>query len=418
MNVLWITFTMFPEALNLMGNSQKHKGSGGWLFNYAESLLDTCGDLTLRVAIVNNLIPNYQFVKGERIGYYLIPFGKGFNSFNHGYDAVWKRIKKEFNPDVVHVHGIETSLALTYMKACGPEHVVCSIQGLPNIISRYLLHGTSRKEILRNITIRDVLRCNNYLSLVKNDKKKDGLIKETMMLSNNFIGRTEWDKAHIWAVNPKASYFFCNETLRKGFYLKRWEYCKCVPHTVFVSATKGIHNLIKALPIVQREYPDLKVMVATGGNLFQPNRKKRLMMTGYEYLIRRQIHSLHLDSCVCFLGPLTEEQMVDNYLKANVFVSPSTCENSSNSVCEAQLLGVPVVASYVGGMHDLIPDKSCGKLFRCEEYEMLAKFICDYFENANTFDNTAMRERAMARHDALVNANRTIEIYKAVQNQQ
>ena len=109
---------------------------------------------------------------------------------------------------------------------------------------------------------------------------------------------------------------------------------------------------------------------------------------------------------------------MDNYLKANVFVSPSTCENSSNSVCEAQLLGVPVVASYVGGMHDLIQDKSCGRLFRCEEYEMLAKFICDYFENANTFDNTAMRERAMARHDALANANRTIEIYKAVQNQQ
>ena len=409
---------MFPEALELIGVSQKHKGSGGWLFNHAEALLSSCDKIDLRVAIVNSQIPCYQFVKGERIGYYLIPIGKGFDSYHHGYDGFWLKIKEDFHPDVVHVHGIETSLALTYMKACGPENVVISIQGLPNIIGRYLLHGTSRKEILKYITIRDALRCNNYLSLVKNDLKKEGMIKETMMLSKNFIGRTEWDKAHIWAVNPKSSYYFCNETLRKGFYSKQWKYSQCVPHSIFVSATKGIHNLIKALPLVQREYPDLKVMVATGGNLFQPNRKKRLMMTGYENFIRHQIHSLHLDSCVCFLGPLTEELMVDNYLKANVFVNPSTCENSSNSVCEAQLLGVPVVASYVGGMHDLIPDKSCGRLFRCEEYEMLAKYICEFFESANTFDNKEMREVAMARHDALANAKRTIEIYKAVHNQQ
>ena len=80
MNVLWITFTMFPEALNLMGNSQEHKGSGGWLFNYAESLLDTCDDLTLRVAIVNNLM---QSINLSVVG---IPiFSKYTSNFAPGY---------------------------------------------------------------------------------------------------------------------------------------------------------------------------------------------------------------------------------------------------------------------------------------------------------------------------------------------
>lgn len=416
MKILWVTFTMFPEPLRLTGGESGHKGSGGWLFNYAEAILNMDAGTELRIAIVHGSISKYQFVKGERIGYYLIPINKGFDSFNHGYDIFWKSIHDEFMPDVVHVHGIESSLALTYMRVCGNDNVVCSIQGLPNIIGRYLLHGLSRKDIVRSITIRDFLRGNNYFSLVKKDLKKDEMIRETMKLSKYFIGRTKWDKAHLWAVNPLATYFFCNETLRNGFYSKKWDFNNCSPHTVFVSATKGLHNLIKALPLVQREYPDVRVLVATGGNLFQPTRKKKLMMTGYENYIRRQIKSLKLESNVVFLGPLTEEQMVDNYLGANVFVNPSTCENSSNSVCEAQLLGVPVIASYVGGMHDLIPNESCGRLYRCEEYEMLASFICDTFKNSQSFDNTLMRGLAKKRHDPDTNARKTFEIYKSIQN--
>ena len=57
-------------------------------------------------------------------------------------------------------------------------------------------------------------------------------------------------------------------------------------------------------------------------------------------------------------------------------------------------------------------------MYRSEEYEMLAKYVCDLFEYSSTFDNTEMRQLALKRHNASTNAKRTIEIYKAVQNQQ
>lgn len=42
------------------------------------------------------------------------------------------------------------------------------------------------------------------------------------------------------------------------------------------------------------------------------------------------------------LGPLNEEKMHEQYLKANVFVIPSVIENSPYSLSEAMMLGVPV----------------------------------------------------------------------------
>jgi glycosyltransferase involved in cell wall biosynthesis len=49
-------------------------------------------------------------------------------------------------------------------------------------------------------------------------------------------------------------------------------------------------------------------------------------------------------------------------LSANVFVHPSYIDNSPNSVCEAQITGVPVIACNVGGISSLIKNNETGLL--------------------------------------------------------
>lgn len=416
MKILWLTFTVFPEAFNIYSGSKEHRGSGGWLFSSATSLLKQPGDIEICVAMVSSCFTEFKFLCGERLLYYTIPSGKGFDKYHHGYDNYWQIIESEYRPDVVHVHGLESSIGLSYIRVCGNSNVVCSLQGLPNIIARYLMHGLTLKEMLKNTTVRDMARFNTYLSSVKANARKDTMVKEMMLECNNFIGRTEWDKTHLWTVNPNANYFFCNETLRSNFYNNIWQYEKCRPHTIFISAMKGLHIFLKALPIIVRQYPDTQVFVATGGNLVHDDIRSKLMMTGFEHMIKNRIRKFKIEKYIHFLGPLNEEQMVKHYLQANVFVCPSTCENSSNSVCEAQLLGVPLVASYVGGMADLIPNDSCGVMYRSEEYEMLSKKVCDIFEKSSSFDNREMRSVALKRHDAKINAERTIEIYTTIIN--
>ena len=108
------------------------------------------------------------------------------------------------------------------------------------------------------------------------------------------------------------------------------------------------------------------------------------------------------------------ESMKKQYLKCNVFVSPSGIENSPNSVCEAQMLGVPVVASYVGGTPDMIPDSKCGFLYRFEDIEMLAYYIKKVFREESNFDGSHEMNVAHNRHDPKANMEQLIRIYKDI----
>ena len=57
-----------------------------------------------------------------------------------------------------------------------------------------------------------------------------------------------------------------------------------------------------------------------------------------------------LEEKIEFLGSHTAQGMKEAFLEANVFVLPSTIENSPNSLGAAMLLGVPCEASAVGGV--------------------------------------------------------------------
>ena len=413
MRVLWISFVLFPEASVLSGKEITHRGSGGWLFAAAEALLDTNLGIELRVATVSPGIKEFVFLHGERTDYYLIPYGRGFNKYHHGYDEYWKAIKNEFHPDVVHVHGIESSLALSYMNVCGNENVVCSIQGLFNVIARYMFYGLPKRELLFNTTLRDVIR-GSYFRLQRDYLRRQGFIEDTMKKGRYFIGRTSWDRAHLWAVNPNAEYLYCNETLRRSFYTNKWAYKNCQPHSIFLSSIKGLPLFLRALRIVVKYYPDVVVRIAGDTSISKRSFRDRIRRTGYEKLVINRINRYELSHYLFFLGSLSEDEIRKEYLQANVFVNPSQIENSSNSVGEAQLMGVPLIASYVGGMSDLIPDISCGIMYRFDEYEMLARAICDVFEMSRGFDNSRMIAVAKERHDKTKNAMRTASLYQYI----
>ena len=90
---------------------------------------------------------------------------------------------------------------------------------------------------------------------------------------------------------------------------------------------------------------------------------------------------MDLERNVVFTGPLDEEKMCQRYLKSNVFVCPSSIENSPNSLGEAMVLGVPCVASDVGGVSDMLKHKEEGFVYQTDAPYMLAHYVCEIFEN-------------------------------------
>lgn len=409
MNILWITNTVFPEATALLtGNKNDLKSSGGWMVAGAASLVSD-ENIRLAVASIAN-IDKLIHLQGNKIDYYLIPKGAGNNHINHDYEAYFKRICDEFRPDVTHIHGTEFSHGLAFVEACGAEHVVVSIQGICNEIGNHYLDGLSYKDVIKNITIRDIIKGTLFAekkSWLKRGEYERAILKKV----KHVIGRTEWDHAFVWAVNNKIKYHKCNETLRPEFYSDHWQYDKCRPHTIFVSQAyypiKGLHQLIKALPMILREYSDVKVRIA-GNNVLEYGIKHR---TSYFQYLRTLIQKNKLHDCIHFCGVLSAEEMKQEYLLANVFVCPSSIENSSNALCEAVLLGVPVLASHVGGLPSMM-EGQLQNLYRFDDVELLASKICNVFANEENQSNCI--DIARKRHNAETNTNTLLDIYKMI----
>lgn len=413
MKVLWITNIVFPEANTLLTGKGSLKASGGWLLGAAEILCEQPG-ISLTIAAISAGVKKLTRLEGEKITYYLLPCGKGNKRVNHEYEPMWKQIAVELDPDVVHLHGTEFSHGLAYLEACGPANVCVSIQGLVSAYTPYYYYGLTTCEIRKSMTVLSILQ-GGILKGYRDFKKRGAIEKEIIRRVHHIIGRTSWDKELTWAINPNANYHHGGETLRSDFYKgKTWNYEACTPHSIFVSQAtfpiKGLHMLLRAMPIVLSHYPDATLRVAGGDVARTKGGKELLKLSNYGAIIRKLIKRNHLEHCVSFTGQLDGEGMRNEYLKCNVFVCPSSIENSPNSLGEAQILGVPVVASYVGGIPDMMKGDE-EHLYRFEEVEMLAYKICELFELGGSINTEQMRQRALRRHDPVANVNELLSIY-------
>lgn len=283
-------------------------------------------------------------------------------------------------PNVVHIWGTEYSHTVAMLRACVNrgilDRVVVNIQGLMSACARNYLSGIP--EEYRK------LKLDNVASIEEEKRVFEGHGRceiESIKMSKHVIGRTDWDRSSVEAINPAIEYHFCNEILRDRFYEEAgtWRYEKCQKYTIFVSQAsypvKGFHYLLEALPVVIRRFPNTRVYVA-GTNILSG-----IHENPYGLYLYNLIKQFDLISHIYFLGSLNEEQMIKQYKDANVFVCPSTIENSSNSLKEARIIGVPSVISYVGGSYSGVLFGENGFLYPHNEPNLMAYYICKLLEN-------------------------------------
>ena len=418
MKILWVSLVAFPPLSKKLG--QQNPSHCGWLYSSAKMLLHNNSDIKLGV-IVYCHDKHFEEYEIEGITYYMVPT-KNISKTDKKQICYCQEAIQRFSPDLIHIHGTEHSLAKAVCIANNSKiKTLANIQGLAGPISRYADGGLTLYDKLTNITPLDFYRGTSLLN-IKRSFQHRGMC-ENFVISNitDIIGRTQWDYDHALTMNPDIRYHFMNETLRDSFYEEPiWHYAKCIKHTIFVSNSgtplKGAHQVLKALPIILRKFPDTKVNFC-GSSVMSNDLKTMLRFQGYHLYLRRLVKKLKLENYVSFLGNLTEQQMKQEFLNANVYVLPSAIENSPNSLCEAQILGVPVIASYCGGVPTLVEHGKTGFLYRFEEHEMLAHTIIRIFEK-NDFCNLSSTEREIAhkRHDKTQNVICLVDIYKKILN--
>lgn len=413
MKILWLSNVIFPEACKEL-NIQP-PAVGGWMHASASALLES--DPSIQLTVVSMYTGSaLKCINKYAICYYLVPNPTGIQTYNQDLEKYFKQIQEECNPDLVHIHGSEYPHSLAFIKGCKQQNVVVSIQGLVGSYADYYLGGIPESTIKKCITIRDVIRKDSLLIQQKNMRQRGMYERELIKSVKHIIGRTSWDKAHCWEMNPDIHYHFCNETLRPSFYSSQWKYETCRTHSIFLSQAhypiKGIQQVIKALPIILKHYPDTQVYVA-GNNFIKTSFLKR---NGFSDYLQKIMTHYQVKDKITFLGILNEEQMTKQYVEANVFICPSSIENSPNSVGEAQLIGTPCVASYVGGTMDMIEEGKTGLLYRFEETTILAQRVCQIFADDTLAKALSREERIVAscRHNKEFNAKQLYSIYKSI----
>ena len=417
MNILWITNGLLPEATEILGGAKELKGSGSWILALAERLIKI-PNVTLTIATVDNQYGDLVRIKGEKINYYLIHGGRrGYYKINHSLEPYWKIINDEVKPDVIHIHGTEYTHGLAWLEACGADRTCVSLQGLISVIGHFYSYGLSRED--RKIARLHYLLFNRGVyfgekTFIERSESEIELLKRVKYI----IGRTNWDKAHAWTINPNMSYYYGGEILRKEFYDEEsWSYKNCTPHSIFLSQgeypLKGLLPVLRAIPLVRRSYPDVILRVA-GRNIMESFGFRDYLNNGdYRKMVKHLIKNNSLENNVVFTGPLNAQDIKKEYLKANVFICPSSIENSPNSLCEAQALGVPVLASYAGGIPDLMIGEE-NNLYRFEETEVLALKICQLFEEKDNIDYTQTRNKVLQRHNPAKIITDLVNVYNEI----
>lgn len=409
MNILWSVNTVIPDIAEKLNLRKGHSIS--WVDAMRTELIKDKDSTKLAIVCHGGFRTRtlLKYVDDNAI-YYILPFDCEWKNY-------WDSILTEFKPDIIHIYGTERKHNISLIDAYNEKiPIVISLQG---IISEYVKHyyaGISKKEIIRNYTLKDVI-CHNGIFEGRRKFLRQSKIEEYMFKHIKYVeGRSDWDYATVMNINPALKYYYCPRMIRTPFFNYSWEEKSLITHSVFVHQgdypIKGLHFMIDALAILKRNYPDIKLFVS-GNDIFS---SKGLNEKGYIKFIKRKIKMNQLEGSIHFTGYLNADQLAKRLTSMSVCVIPSAIENAPNALAEAMLVGTPIVASYVGGNAEMLNYGECGLLYCYDEPQMLANRISNCFENHESSITRANRGRTIAkdRHNPETLKNTLLALYQDI----
>ncbi|MFH1759478.1 MAG: glycosyltransferase family 4 protein [bacterium] len=114
-------------------------------------------------------------------------------------------------------------------------------------------------------------------------------------------------------------------------------------------------------------------------------------------------------------GWLARESLLNEYRNADIFVFPSYDEGMPNAMLEAMACGLPVIASRVSGVEELVEDNKNGWLFESGDLEELSVSLERCLNTGDRINDFSENSRNIARRFSWENcANRYCEILSGI----
>lgn len=387
--VLW--FSVTPSLYD-------EKKYGGWIASLERIVKKYGNDIELAIAFEYQ--EDKMAIKKNGVVYYPINMSNTIKDRlieKVDFTYKWNRLKikmlsviEDFKPDIIQCFGSEWPYGL--ITECTSIPVVIHMQGFSNIYSESCELVYSDWEFIR---------CNNYnpkvafTTLTNKKKNENGLSKERHLMKINkfFMGRTHWDEAIVRHYSPKSKYFYCPEALRPEIYCAP----KWTPNnskdmsliTITQAGTlKGNEIILRTAKILKEQFNfAFKWEVAGNPDTFRiAERKTRISHENYN---------------ISLLGMIDASKVAEKLANSDLYIHPAIIDNSPNSLCEAQVIGCPVIAANVGGIASLVEDGKTGILYPYSEPHMLAFKIMELDKNRGLMNYLSENEikTAIERHN-------------------
>ncbi len=389
------------KVLWMCGNDSAYTGAkqmsrdadGSWMESLLKIVREYHPDIQLSVAFmskskaeVNDTIDGIGFYS-LKIPLYRKLMGNWRNPMHRRYRYILDRTK----PDIIHVFGSETELGLIYSDTNIP--IVLHIQGILNNYARHWWPTTTS-----NMKEWFYVLCHPFELpwwLVERKVGKLSQSNELDILSHihYYMGRTEWDKALTDHYAPRSKYYYCPEALRPTFAAleEKWKWDGKRPLRIvsIMSAAiyKGLDTILQTASVLKNTYhADFEWNVVGIDAL----------STG-ERLAGIKGENVNVKA----VGRMNSRLLIEALKNAAVYVHLAYIENSSNAVCEAQIAGIPVVATCVGGMQSLIKHGEDGILVPVSEPALTAHIIMKLYKRQDLATAIGQRGHDVAkkRHD-------------------
>jgi glycosyltransferase involved in cell wall biosynthesis len=162
---------------------------------------------------------------------------------------------------------------------------------------------------------------------------------------------------------------------------------------------KGVTYLIKAIPSIKAEVPNVKVLVVGHGTLRND--------------LEEEARHLGVSDSVIFTGERRDVPRL--YKLMDVKVISSLYEGTTLTVFEAMAAGTPLVATTVDGVREVLEHESTGLLFPPKDATSLADAVTSLLVNSDKAQRLARRAKQAVEEYDVRNTMRRIEsLYETV----
>lgn len=297
--------------------------------------------------------------------------------------AAFARLR-EIGPDVIHAHLEASTVLAGIARMVLRVPVVSTLHTLeyPNAFNRASARLWLRDRLLANVYDRVIC----LSPAIEAEARRHGLARAPLTSIANGIDLGQFDARQ--GRPPEA--------VRRELGIP--EGARVIVTVAVLRAPKGIDRLISAMARLRAGHPDLHLLIVGEGE-----ERPRL---------EALVENFGLSEAVTFAG--FRKDVPDMLRVAEVFVLPTLWDALPTVLIEAMAAHLPIVASNVGGIPDMVRDGVDGVLVPKDDVVALASAMGEIMGNAARRENmaSAARQRVETEFSLPIQAGRLVQLYR------